>query len=310
LQFSFSQAVKEAMESPAGKFAALADETAQLLRKENKEMGNFRIQGKLVKLKASGTALVVGDLHGDLDSLVEIVQESGIIERMAKTPTGEFIVFLGDYGDRGMFSAEVWYTVLKIKLHFPRQVILIRGNHEGPRDLLASPHDMPMHFQMRFGEKWSVPYSRIASLFDCLYTAVTVEQRYLMVHGGLPEQMETIEDLAYANATYPGQTFLEEILWSDPEEMMEKTCPSPRGAGKLFGKKITDEILRKLDVNILIRGHEPCEEGFKMNHDAKILTLFSRKGSPYFNTYGAYLDVDLSKKFEDATQLAQYIHRF
>jgi protein phosphatase len=86
--------------------------------------------------------------------------------------------------------------------------------------------------------------------------------------------------------------------------------PSPRGAGKLFGKNVTEEVLRKLNVKVLIRGHEPCEEGFKLNHDGKVLTLFSRKGSPYFNAYGAYLQLPLSAKFDSATQLIPWIHKF
>jgi UDP-glucose 4-epimerase len=51
-------------------------------------------------------------------------------------------------------------------------------------------------------------------------------------------------------------------------------------------------------------------QGFKINHKGKILTLFSRKGPPYFNAYGAYLKIDLSEKFENAEQLIPYIHKF
>jgi protein phosphatase len=83
-----------------------------------------------------------------------------------------------------------------------------------------------------------------------------------------------------------------------------------RGAGKFFGKNITEKVLAKLNVKVLIRGHEPCEEGFKINHEGKVLTLFSRKGSPYFNEHGAYLDLPLSEKFENVAQLLPFIHKF
>jgi protein phosphatase len=217
---------------------------------------------------------------------------------------------LGDYGDRGEQSKEVYYTVLKLKLLFPEQVVLMRGNHEGPEDLLASPHDLPMEFRIKFGEKWTSAYSKIRELFDCLYNAVLVEERYLMIHGGLPTQAKTIEDLAYAHALHPKQKFLEEILWSDPNETVDGVCTSPRGAGKLFGENITNEALRRFNVKILIRGHEPCMEGYKINHKGKILTLFSRKGQPYFNADGAYLKIELAEKFENAKQLVPYIHKF
>jgi protein phosphatase len=73
---------------------------------------------------------------------------------------------------------------------------------------------------------------------------------------------------------------------------------------------VTDKVLEKLNINALIRGHESCEEGFKTNHAGQVLTLFSRKGAPYFNTRGAYLDLGLSEKVENADQLLQYIHTF
>jgi hypothetical protein len=38
--------------------------------------------------------------------------------------------------------------------------------------------------------------------------------------------------------------------------------------------------------------------------------LFSRRGTPYFNSYGAYLQVPLSQKFERAEQLVPWIHKF
>jgi len=73
---------------------------------------------------------------------------------------------------------------------------------------------------------------------------------------------------------------------------------------------MTDETLYRLNFKVLIRGHEPCQEGFKINHDGKILTLFSRKGPPYFNDHGAYLDLNLSERVQEAKQLVHSIHMF
>jgi hypothetical protein len=65
-----------------------------------------------------------------------------------------------------------------------------------------------------------------------------------------------------------------------------------------------------LGVKILIRGHEPCEEGFRINHNGRVLTLFSMKGAPYFNERGAYLQLPLPEKFERAEQLLPWIRKF
>jgi len=306
---SLPQIVKEALEIQCEGFTQLVEEATRLLREENGKVGNFSIIGRLVKLKPLGEALIVGDLHGDLESLIQILKESNFLQKMNQT-SDAVLIFLGDYGDRGEYSVEVYYTVLKLKLLFSQQIVLMRGNHEGPEDLLASPHDLPMEFRVKFGEKWKEAYTKIRELFAYLYNAVLVEERYLIIHGGLPPQANTLEDLAYAHVKHPKQSLLEDMLWSDPNETIKGVCASPRGAGRLFGENITDEVLRRFNVRILIRGHESCEDGFKIDHGGKVLTLFSRKGPPYFNLYGAYLDVEFSRKFESAEQLFPYVHKF
>ena len=309
MRTNVSQMAKEALEVRFEDFASLVEETAQLLAEEDGFVGNFDVVGRLVKIKPLGKAIMVSDLHGDLESLVHILKEANVLQKL-KQNNNAVLVFLGDYGDRGSYSVEVYHIVLKLKLLFPQQVILMRGNHEGPQDLLASPHDLPMQFHAKFGEKWRIVYSRIHELFKYLYNAVLVEKRYLIIHGGLPSQAKTIEDLAYALAKHPNQRLLEDMLWSDPTETIKGVCESPRGAGRLFGENITNEMLRRFNVKILIRGHEPCRDGFQINHGGKVLTLFSRKGSPYFNVQGAFLNVELSEKFESAEQLIPYIHKF
>jgi diadenosine tetraphosphatase ApaH/serine/threonine PP2A family protein phosphatase len=300
---------KEALEVQCEEFTRLVESTAQLLAKKEGHVGNFNVTGRLVKVKPLGKAIMVGDLHGDLESLIRILKETDFLQKVSQNKE-TVLIFLGDYGDRGSYSAEVYHMVLKLKLLFPERVILMRGNHEGPDDLLASPHDLPMQFRARFGEKWREAYSKIRELFKHLYNAVLVEERYLMIHGGLPPQAKTIEDLAYAHIRHPKQRLLEDMLWSDPTEMIKGVHESPRGAGKLFGENVTNEVLRRFNVKILIRAHEPCGDGFKINHQGRVLTLFSRKGPPYFNDQGAYLNVELSEKFENAEQLIPYVHKF
>ncbi len=153
-------------------------------------------------------------------------------------------------------------------------------------------------------------YQKIRELFNHLYNAVYVEERYLMVHGGLPSKTRNLREIAQADELNAKKNILEELLWNDPDEDVRGVCSSPRGAGNLFGITVTEEILAALNVKILIRGHEPANDGFKINHGGKILTLFSRKGPPYFNVYGAYLNLPLAEKFENATQLVPYIHKF
>ena len=304
-----SSLIDMAMKTGPNEFVQLVEHATQLLAKENGRVGSLRITGRLVKAPPIGEAIVVGDIHGDLESISYILEKSNF---MKKAGGGEdvLLIFLGDYGDRGFYSPEVYYVVLKLKELFSERVVLMRGNHEGPDDLLVSPHDLPTHLNRKFGKSGSSVYLKLRELFKYLYSAVLIDERYILLHGGAPSQASTRDDVAYAHEKHPRERHLEEILWSDPWEGIKGTYPSPRGAGRLFGENVTVKLLKLFNVKALIRGHEPSEEGFKTNHSGKVLTLFSRKGPPYYNNYGAYLHLNISKKVENTKQLVKCVHKF
>lgn len=300
---------KAALKTDAGELIHLTEEITRLLEKETGQIGNMLIKGKLITVEPEGNAVIVGDIHGDIESLLRILNESNFMEK-AEKQKDVLLIFLGDYGDRGPYSAEVYYIILKLKQQFPENVILMRGNHEGPEDILAYPHDLPIQFQQRFSNHGNTVYSIVRRLFHQFYNAVLVKNRYILIHGGFPTKAQSLDDFAYAQEKHPKEIFLEEMLWNDPEENIKGTYPSPRGAGKLFGEDITATFLEMLQVNRLIRGHEPSSDGFKLNHNGKVLTLFSRKGAPYNNKHGAYLKIDFSRPTENVRELLCWIHKF
>jgi len=293
--------------------AEIVREAAKIFQEE-RELGYVRdkavkVEGGLVKLPPEGELIVVGDIHGDLESLIHILKDSRFIEE-AEAEGNVRILFLGDYGDRGNFSPEVYYIVCWLKARFPKKVILLRGNHEPPGDLTPMPYDLPHQLASKYGKNWEEAYGRILELFEAMPYVALVEGKYLLLHGGVPSKAKDISDLAYAHEKHPAESHLEEILWSDPEEGISGTYPSPRGAGLLFGADVTKQILGMVGASTLIRGHLPADEGVMVNHEGKVLTIFSRKGPPYFNSYGAYLKISLEVPPLNAYQLSMQAARF
>jgi hypothetical protein len=141
-----------------------------LLRGESGRIGNLDYFRTFVKLEPSGEALVVGDLHGDLESLISILQNSGFTQKMTKRKDAT-LIFLGRLRRPRRALSRSLLHCLRLKLAFPEQVVLLRGNHEGPEDLMASPHDLPTQFQARFKENWTAAYSAVR---ECLVISITL----------------------------------------------------------------------------------------------------------------------------------------
>jgi hypothetical protein len=280
-----------------------------LLSKEQKNRRKMGAHGRLFRLQPQGTAIIVGDLHGDLESLARIIEDSNFMNAIPKDG-GMHLIFLGDYGDRGSASPEVYYTVLKLKELYPERVVLMRGNHEGPDDMIPFPYDLPHQFQRKYGRKdGEKTLIQLRKLFSRFYSAVMIEGQAVLIHGGVPSTAKSIKDLAHAHKTHPREPLLKDMLWSDPQES-RGIQPSPRGIGNLFGPDVTREFLRLLNVKVLIRGHECCPEGSRIDHDNRVLTLFSTNKRPYTNGHGAYLQYDLSTKIQDARDLILCIRQF
>ena len=76
MQINLSRITREALEVKCDEFIQLVEKFKRLLANENGEVGNLSVVGRLVKVKPLGEAVVIGDLHGDLESLVQILKKS------------------------------------------------------------------------------------------------------------------------------------------------------------------------------------------------------------------------------------------
>ncbi len=278
----------------------LIDNVLKTLKNERKGKNGSALHHLPIK----GNVTIIGDLHGDLESLCFILKHSKF-----STNRRDYLVFLGDYGDRGPHSAEVYFVILSLKKEFPDRIILLRGNHEFPPDLLVYPHDLPLRLVESYGSDGKEIYKKLKNMFEYFDNGAIVERKYIMLHGGLPTKIKSIKDIAFAHKTHPSKSHLEEIIWSDPKDGIKGVYHSPRGAGRVFGKDVTERVLKMMGVKTLIRSHEACE-GVDVKHDGKVLTIFSRRGSPYHNSCAAYLKIDLSGNVKDAYELSKMAYKF
>ncbi len=272
-----------------------------IMERRSASIGGNTINGGLINLEKFDELVLVGDLHGDLEAMLSILSKVKFFDEHST------VIFLGDYGDRGVESVEVYYTLLYLKAKYPNRIIMLRGNHEGPKDLPFYPHDLPFMLESRFGIYSEIIYSRLRDLFDSMYTAVIVKNLLLILHGGLPIKLNSLDDIAKAHLLHPSKSYLLEILWNDPREITGYQ-ESARGYGYYFGKDITQNAFRVTNTRMLVRAHEPCN-GYKVNHDGLVLTLFSCK-APYGNYKAAYMLLSMDDLHINNEQILERVEVF
>ncbi|MCW4051211.1 MAG: metallophosphoesterase [Candidatus Bathyarchaeota archaeon] len=247
----------------------------------------LRTKGKLVYLPTDFEAIIIGDLHGDYTSLQHILTTTWFSERV-KDGEPVMLVCMGDYIDRGPSQVEVLYTLTGLLVEHPGNVVLLRGNHEGPGDVRVRPHDFPQVLRRLYEEdSWQV-YRSFRALADQLYTAAIAPGRVLVLHGGAPIESTSLDDIAQAHRTHPEKDTLRQILWNDPVAQSGYT-PSMRGVGYHFGPDITKRLLDAVHVKALIRGHQGSTTGYRVMGD--VITVYSCKLPHLDNTRAAYMEL-------------------
>jgi diadenosine tetraphosphatase ApaH/serine/threonine PP2A family protein phosphatase len=279
--------------------------------RQMKSIAGGRVEGGLVEIHELENLAVISDLHGDSYSLFRILDEINY-EKFLSRPKNK-LVFLGDYVDRGSDSVSVIYAVCHLKHAYPDSVVLMRGNHESPAEFPFPSHDLPYRIKERFGNSGRDVYGRLLSMFKLLTLATVVPDRLLLVHGGLPTEDAVIVNfhkaIATAQDSHVHSRVLEELLWNDPRRLDGAPGwePSRRGIGRHFGSGITRRWLNAINTKAIVRGHEPCQ-GFRLDHDDTIMTLFScREAYPAFKAAYLLLSAIQLHKIGDAKDLVAYV---
>jgi len=255
----------------------------------------------LIEITDYNDVYVIGDLHGDFNTLLEILSTENLFDRLENDNIK--VVFLGDYVDRGDQQLEVLISVLYLKSLYPDKVVVLRGNHEAPPLLLPYPHDFSAVLRSVYGtEKGILIYRLFFRLFQRLPIIARIPGKILLLHGGPPSTVlnaPSFEEAFSIGSPCIDDNVLEEILWNDPVDADIMLQESPRGAGYLFGKKVTERALELSGTKYIVRAHEPSFYGYKVNHDGRVITLFDAKIPAYGIFSAAYLKISREAEIEE-----------
>ncbi|XVF69280.1 hypothetical protein PTKIN_Ptkin11bG0068300 [Pterospermum kingtungense] len=237
----------------------------------------FAVEPTVLQLKAP--IKIFGDLHGQFGDLMRLFDEYGAPSTAGDIAYIDYL-FLGDYVDRGQHSLETITLLLALKVEYPNNVHLIRGNHE------AADINALFGFRIecieRMGERDGIwAWHRINRLFNWLPLAALIEKKIICMHGGIGRSInhvEQIESLQRPITMEAGSIVLMDLLWSDPTEndSVEGLRPNARGPGLVtFGPDRVMEFCNNNDLQLIVRAHECVMDGFERFAQGHLITLFS-----------------------------------
>jgi diadenosine tetraphosphatase ApaH/serine/threonine PP2A family protein phosphatase len=224
---------------------------------------------------------VCGDVHGDFENLLEIFDIFGL------PPEGRYL-FLGDYVDRGERSIEVMMLLLCLKLKYPRDMYLIRGNHESTHMAITFGFYNEVMNHYRDFTIWRA----FVEVFKCMPLAAVIDSKLFCVHGGLCPSFTNVQQLEFINrfVEVPLDGIILDVLWSDPFDGLGFQT-SPRQAGYRWGKDVSQKFTRDNNLEVIVRGHEQKPGGYEITHDDLVITVFSTPNYVKIFSEAAVLEV-------------------
>lgn len=241
----------------------------------------FEQEGKLIELN-SGLTIFVGDTHGDLEATESITDKY-------LNPENK-IVFLGDYVDRGQDSEENLNTLLRLKLEHPDNLFLLGGNHEGPLAVKFSPADFWESLDQEL-------YNLYARALSNLPLVVSTSNGIIALHGALPDvkKLEDINEIEFGSRAW------QQITWGDWRESKGGYLGDDFATGRpQFGQDWFEEIMARLQKNVLIRSHQPRTR--QTIFERRCLTIFT--SSAYAVASGRTIAItDLNKEIRTVDDL-------
>lgn len=232
-----------------------------------------------------------GSQHPDPTTPLEEVSDSSLVNSTAVSELGSDqdadetmtrgterkqsanFVFLGDYVDRGYFSLETLTLLLCLKAKYPERITLVRGNHESRQ--ITQVYGFYEECVQKYGN--TSVWKACCQVFDFMTLGAIVDGKVLCVHGGLSPEIRTLDQVRVVARAQeiPHEGAFCDLVWSDPEDV-ETWAVSPRGAGWLFGDRVSQEFCHVNGLNLIARAHQLVNEGYKYHFKSQdVVTVWS-----------------------------------
>jgi hypothetical protein len=236
-------------------------------------------RGRLIHLEGASEVLTAGDLHGNLENFRRILE----IAKLAENPGRHLILQELIHGplryvSGGDKSHQALDVFAALKSQFPERVHMLLGNHELAQwtGQVVGKGDEEYNQIFRqgvedgYGARAEAIYTAYLELFNALPVAIRTPNRVFLSHS-LPSGKR----LATFNASLLEQ---EDI---DPAEFQLGGSVHALVWGRDTRPETVADFLARVDADLLISGHIPCDNGFEAPNDRQLILDCMKEPAAY-----------------------------
>ncbi|MGE3804792.1 MAG: metallophosphoesterase [Gemmataceae bacterium] len=226
-------------------------------------------RGRFIALQNVTELLVAGDMHGHIDNFRRILQRADL----AKHPTRHVVLQELIHGrfrhpDGSDKSHQLIDLLSALKCQYPRQVHMLLGNHElaqwTDRRISKADEDLNALFHQgvrtSYGSHGEEVYRAYINLFANLPMALRTPNRVFLSHS-LPRaalinhfELAMIEQEHHPQREWITGGILHGVVW-----------------GRDNSLPVVLDYLRRVDSDLLITGHIPCENGYDTPNNRQLI---------------------------------------
>ena len=198
--------------------------------------------------RVKGETYIFGDIHGQFFDLIPMFDKIEPLEKVNR-------VFLGDYVDRGPYGPEVVCYLIALKLKYPKEVVLLRGNHE-TREMTET-----FNFRKQCMQYWDdiEVYENIMDMFELFPIACDVNGKYLCMHGGLGCELLSLARINRIDRKREPdrEDMLLDLLWADPAKDKDAKdeyfmLNHERACSVYYGQKPVQNLMKREGFNGIV----------------------------------------------------------
>jgi len=287
-----------------------------------KAAGNI-VASQPIMVSTDAPCRVFGDIHGQLRDLLLLFHAFGNGLLSSKSEMKMKLVFNGDFVDRGAHQLAVVGILFALKVAFPNDVFLVRGNHE--EKAMNEKYGFHKECMDHMGKSWGKKvFQLVQGTFNNLPLACLIGRRVLCVHGGIGDGKWSLQDLLQVRRPLNEERlnadenrWIYGLLWSDPIEDSKNgkdgshgvfgVHPSPRGKlATKFGWNVTKTFCARNGLSLIIRSHQSKQNGvgFEVMHENLLMRVFSARDYEGHGNDGGVLLIKNAATSKDAKHLS------